>query len=805
MERYLCIHGHFYQPPRENPWLEAIEVQDGAYPYHDWNERITAECYAPNALSRMLDDDERIRNIISNYARISFDMGPTLLSWMQAHAPSTYELIIEADKVSAKWHGGHGSAMAQCYNHLIMPLASKADKITQSIWGIKDFRHRFGRNPEGIWLPETAVDMETLSILSSEGIKFTVLDQNQAKRVVTADGREIDVSGGKIDPKRPYTCTLDGGKSISIFFYDGSISQAVAFEGLLKSGDQFRARLMSGYDEHKDGSQLMNIATDGESYGHHHRFGDMAMSYALTSIEENNLARLTNYGEYLELQPPTDEVQIVENTSWSCAHGVERWRSDCGCSTGFHPHWNQQWRKHLRDSLDWLRDEVSPRYQQEAAKFFHDPQAARNDYISVILNHENLAEFLTKHSNRDTEFENMPDAIGLLELQRNAMLMYTSCGWFFDDISGIETVQILRYAGRVLQFARSTLKINLEPQFLNLLTQAQSNVPAHGTGKNIFDSLVSPYAADHEKVAAHYAITSIFEDYAEEASIYCYNIQQVHYSKSQAAKAEFAVGACNVISAITGFSKKLSFAVLRLGDHDFTCGVRHFKDDESYLMMERELLDNFDSGAFANMIRQLDEYFGTARYTLGSLFKDEQRRILNTLTTETTDAFEQAYSTIFEENKLLMGFIGTTDLPVAKAFLTAAEFTLNVRLKRSMTHDAEAANIREIIEEFDRWGLVSDVVDMEFTFRRTLERKMLKLETDPTDTEAMSNLNNLVELALSLPFDLNLWTTQNTYYRIAKEQFSSITHDDTDEHAKWTKAFKTLGEKLNFNLQLILE
>ncbi|MFC1770221.1 DUF3536 domain-containing protein, partial [Nitrospirota bacterium] len=435
MKRYLCIHGHFYQPPRENPWLEAIEVQDGAYPYHDWNERINSECYAPNALSRMLDDEGRIRKIISNYARISFDMGPTLLSWMQAHAPNTYELILEADKVSTRMHGGHGSAMAQCYNHLIMPLANKRDKITQSIWGIKDFRHRFGRNPEGVWLPETAVDLETLGILAGEGIRFTVLDQHQARKVITKEGNAVDVSGGRIDPKHPYRCILPGGKEMAIFFYDGSISQAVAFEGLLKSGDQFRARLLSGYAEKQEGPQLMHIATDGESYGHHHRFGDMAMSYALTTIEENELARLTNYGEYLELHPPTEQVEIVENTSWSCAHGIERWRSDCGCSSGFHPHWNQQWREHLRDSLDWLRDEVSPQYEKTASAFFKDPWAARDDYISVMLDHGNLSDFLTRHTDGSTEFEHMPDAIGLLELQRNAMLMYTSCGWFFDDIS----------------------------------------------------------------------------------------------------------------------------------------------------------------------------------------------------------------------------------------------------------------------------------------------------------------------------------------------------------------------------------
>ncbi|HEY2321618.1 MAG TPA: glycoside hydrolase, partial [Thermoanaerobaculia bacterium] len=319
--RFIAVHGHFYQPPRENPWLEAVETQDTAHPYHDWNERITFECYAPNASARILDDSDRILRIVNNYATMSFNFGPTLLSWLEVHAPETYAAIIDADRASRARFSGHGSAIAQAYNHIIMPLANARDRRTQVQWGIRDFEHRFGRKPEGMWLPETAVDTDTLEVLAAAGIRFTILEPGQAREA-------------GIDPTMAYRCNLPSGRSIAIFFYDGPISRAVAFENLLARGEFLANRLAGAFDPSRTHDQLVNIATDGETYGHHHRYGDMALAYALHYIEERELATLTNYGEYLEKHPPVHEVEIRENTAWSCAHGVERWRSDCGCSTG---------------------------------------------------------------------------------------------------------------------------------------------------------------------------------------------------------------------------------------------------------------------------------------------------------------------------------------------------------------------------------------------------------------------------------------------------------------------------------------
>src|SRR5919202_166538 len=365
MHHYICIHGHFYQPPRENPWLEAIELQDSAAPYHDWNARITAECYAPNAAARILDGQGRIAAIVNNYARISFNIGPTLLAWLEAQAPDTYHAMLAADRESQTRFAGHGSAIAQAYNHLIMPLATRRDKATQVIWGIQDFVHRFGRQPEGMWLPETAVDLETLELLTAHGIRFTILSPYQALRVrrideVAGEGVApwIDVTGGRIDPSMPYIVRQPSGRAIAIFFYDAPIARAVAFEGVLARGDALADRLLGAFSAARPHPQLVHIATDGESYGHHHPHGDMALAYALAAIERQGRARLTNYGEFLALHPPAYEVAIAENTSWSCFHGIERWRHDCGCNSGGQRGWHQAWRGPLRSALDWLRDAI---------------------------------------------------------------------------------------------------------------------------------------------------------------------------------------------------------------------------------------------------------------------------------------------------------------------------------------------------------------------------------------------------------------------------------------------------------------
>ncbi|MCG8429658.1 MAG: DUF3536 domain-containing protein, partial [Candidatus Omnitrophica bacterium] len=480
MKVSICVHGHFYQPPRENPWLEEVELQDSAYPYHDWNSRITAECYAPNAASRILDHERRIIDIVNNYSRISFNFGPTLLSWMSRHEPEAYHAVLGADKESRKRFSGHGSALAQCYNHMIMPLAVSRDKRTQVLWGIRDFEFRFRRKPEGMWLPETAVDLETLEIMAECGILFTILAPAQARRIrktSQADGKDWkEVSGGLIDPRQPYLCRLPSGRTITLFFYDGLVSHDLAFGDMLSSGEQFARRLREAAGSGRS-RRLVHAATDGETYGHHHRFGEMALAYCLYLIESAQDEELTVYAEFLEKHPPAWEVEIYENSSWSCFHGVERWRNDCGCNSGGNRQWNQQWRAPLRAALGWLREELERIFEEQSAGLLRGPWQARDAYIEVILDRsdETVERFLETHAAGGLTQEQKTRALKLLEMQRHAMLMYTSCGWFFDEISGIETVQIMQYAARAIQLAREVAGVVLEDTFESLLERAPSN------------------------------------------------------------------------------------------------------------------------------------------------------------------------------------------------------------------------------------------------------------------------------------------------------------------------------------------
>nr|MDA8164533.1 DUF3536 domain-containing protein [Desulfobacteraceae bacterium] len=776
MERYLCIHGHFYQPPRENPWLEAVEVQDSAFPYHDWNERVTAECYATNASSRILDPGLRIREIVSNYTRISFDMGPSLLSWLEKNARAVYQAILEADRESLGLYEGHGSAMAQAYNHLIMPLASSRDKETQVLWGVRDFEKRFRRQPEGMWLPETAADLETLELMAAAGIRFTILAPHQARRVRPMSGKKEwqDVSGARIDPTRAYRLRFSSGRAIDIFFYDGPISGAVAFERLLERGEDFAHRLLNGFSAERSWPQLMHIATDGESYGHHHRHGEMALSFALRFIEGNQLATITNYGWFLEHHPPTHEVQIFPDSSWSCLHGVERWRSDCGCSSGAHPGWHQKWRAPLRASLDWLRDRAAAIYQLRAPAYFRDPWAARNDYIDVVLDRseDDLGDFFDRHKAKKLARNDWAKAVKLQELQRNAMLMYTSCGWFFDEISGLETVQVLRYAGRVIQLAQE-IEESFDPgPFFERLAQAPSNLPEHGDGAAVYRRFVDPALVDLQKVGAHYGISSLFEEYAEDTFIYCYEIERLDFRKSTGGSAALATGRCLVSSEITGDSETVSFAALSLGTHDINCGIRRLSGVKQFKSMTGELHATFERGAFSDVVRLMDIHFGIHSYSLRHLFKEEQRRTLLTLLKETLESSELAYRRLYEENRLLAAFLRETGIPIPKVFFTAADFILNLELKREMESDTvDGGRVRHLLQECRKWDVQPETVGLEFALRHTLERSMEGLAAMPADLRRLEKVEELIGLAAEMPFEVKLWSVQNDYYRLAKTAY----------------------------------
>jgi alpha-amylase/alpha-mannosidase (GH57 family) len=803
MNKYICIHGHFYQPPRENPWLEAVELQDSAFPYHDWNERITAECYGPNARARILDGEGRIVDIANNYARISFNFGPTLLAWMKEKEPGTYSAILEADKASRERFSGHGSALAQVYNHMILPLANARDKYTQITWGIRDFEHRFGRKPEGMWLAETAADLETLDALSAQGIRFTILSPYQAGRVRRIGGRGWqNVNGGRVDPAMAYNVKLPSGRMIVVFFYDGPVSQGVAFERLLNDGGRFADRVMSALSDKRTYDQLVHIATDGESYGHHHRGGEMALAYALRRIEENPGVQLTIYGEFLERHPPTHEAEIHEKSAWSCSHGVERWRSDCGCNSGGRAGWNQLWRTPLRDSLDWLRDQLIPLFEKRAAEFLRDAWAARNDYIEVIHDRtpENVHSFMERHGHRPLSEEEKITVMKLLELQRHAMLMYTSCGWFFDEISGIESVQVLHYAGRAIQLSQELFQADLEPAFLDRLSAAKSNIPAHADGRSIYGKFVRPAIVDWEKVAAHYAISSLFETYVEHTHIFSYSFDQEQHQVFTAGRARLAIGRVKLRFDITHETAVLTYAVLHLGDHNLTGGVRAFRGPEAYQSLVAELSDVFERADFPDLIRKMDSHFGRTNYSLRSLFKDEQRKVLDQILASTLEDLESRQRAIADRYTPLMRFLSDIGAPFPKVVQWAADFVLNADLRRELEReDMDIDRVRDLVEQAQSRKVALETEALAYALKQTFDALMERLADHPDDLELLERLERVARIHHWLPFDVNLRKIQNAFWTMLKSVFPEFQRKavEGDEIAKrWVELFKTLGQQL---------
>jgi alpha-amylase/alpha-mannosidase (GH57 family) len=808
MDRYICIHGHFYQPPRENAWLEFVELQDSAYPYHDWNERITAECYVPNGTSRILDGYQNIEKITNNYAHISFNFGPTLLAWMKEKEPEAYQAILDADKESQRRFSGHGNAIAQGYNHAILPLCNSRDKYTQIAWGMHDFEFRFNRKPEGMWLPETAVDLETLDVLARFGLRFTILSPYQAKRTRKIRGRAWkDASGGKVDPSMPYEIRLPSGRRIVVFFYDGPISQAIAFERLLEKGENLAGRLTSAFSDARTWPQLVHIATDGETYGHHHKKGEMAPAYAIHQIETQHPGMITNYGEYLERHPPTHEAEIWEASAWSCAHGVERWNSNCGCNSGGHPDWNQEWRTPLRQTFDWLRDTIASPFERKAGEIFRDPWRARNEYIRVILNRApDIRDkfFGEQASHALTENEKLI-ALKLLEMQRHALLMYTSCGWFFDELSGIETTQVIQYAARTLQLYERIFGESIEPMFLDRLAAAKSNIPEHQDGRVIYEKFVRPAMVDRKKVAAHYGLMSLFEPYPDEAKVYCYKVKREDLERVDAGRSKLAVGRAMITSEITQDTEVLSFGALHIGDHMMNCGVRKDGRDD-YSALKQELTDPFNRADFHEVIRILDRHFGESTYSLRSIFHDDQRKILNIILKTTLGDAEAVYRQIYETHAPMMRFLSDLSTPLPRAFSIAAEFAINSSLRAAL-EDIENLNLTRVntlIGEARAQGVRLDQATLAFALRRTIKRLSEQFLQNPDNLELMKKFETAAGIARNFPFEVNVWRAQNNFYqmlqKIYPDRVQRARRGDAAER-EWIEHFAALGRYLAVNVE----
>jgi alpha-amylase/alpha-mannosidase (GH57 family) len=797
----LCMHGHFYQPPRDNPSLEIIEVQESAFPSHDWNERVTSECYGPNTRARVHGDKGLIKELVNNYSYMSFDFGPTLLSWLETSHPWIYSQILAADKEGQKRYNGHGNALAHVYNHMIMPLATSRDKLTQIRWGLADFRHRFGREAEGMWLAETAVDMETLGLMADEGVRFTILSPDQAlatriidhKRSILRDvtpkdqphpgSTWIDVKGGRIDPSRPYRVFLDKGtgKYIDVFFYDGPLSRSIAYEKILSSGEALMGRIKGILEHHKEGPRILSIATDGESYGHHFKFGEMALAWLFNKVERDEQIKLVNFGYFLELSPPQQEAKIIDKSSWSCAHGVERWRSDCGCSVSGKKEWNQKWRAPLRDGLDWLSKELSVIFEKRAGRLLKNPWDARNDYIKVLLSDSDLNSFFKNHSIRHLSQDEKTEILCLMESQRMALYMFTSCGWFFDDISGIESIQILMYASRAIDLVRRSSPNDLEKGLIDFLVLAESNNPSYKNGARIYEVFVKRTKITPSLVAAHYAIMSLLDGVNIDDTPFSKMILPLRQNKFMIDGIKAVLGEVQTTEIKTGKKAEKTFFAVRGKDQEFDCVIGKVSASD-YEHINNEITSSLAEAPESLMTVFSMKADDVQYFTLGDLIADVRLGVIKSIADSLYNKISSlmvAEKAVFDE---FISVLNSIKMPPPSHFIGLfkiffAEILSGLLIEKSDERLVDFNTLfrfkHPILSEFpqDKSGngsrsMLSELMDEPVykTLAQGFLLKSMKQLAESKNPIIVENVINLLNLANSQGVVLGLWECQNIFY-----------------------------------------
>jgi alpha-amylase/alpha-mannosidase (GH57 family) len=815
---YVIIHGHFYQPPRENPWIEQIEVEPSASPFHDWNTRITAECYRPNGVARIYDGQGRILDIVNNYRYLSFNFGPTLISWLAAQAPNTYARLLEADAQSLAALG-NGNAIAQAYNHAILPLCAPRDRETQVIWGLKDFEHRFQRPAAALWLPETAVNYPTLETLLDHGMKFVLLSPYQARRVRPLAGGDWTPAQGSIDTTQAYRCFLPGGEAgkrrfIEVFFYNGGVAADLSFGDLLADSYRFGSRLAEGLSPDRKRPQLLHVATDGENYGHHKKFGELALAHALTQVLPQKGLQVTNYATFLELAPPTMEVELYlgpngEGSSWSCAHGVGRWKENCGCSTGGQPTWNQRWRTPLRESFNFLNDKLAAIFESEGAKYLKDPWQARNAYIEVILDRSDgvLDRFFSRHGVANLKAEDQVAALRLLEMERHALLMYTSCGWFFADLSGLESLQVIKYAARALQLGQHFTSEALESPFLKILERAVSNIPAEGNGLTIYQKRIRPAVVDYPKVANQWVISWLKDrERSCPSHIYHYRAEPADLEEKTQGSLLFAAGRLRVTSGITRQSYTMAFFTAFLGSYLYRTQVQFQPSPQEFITLRDEffrVLEATPEDLIPLMVRRLGETY----YSIHDIFQEEKLRVFQDLLRPNQEEALELVAHSFGESRPLLKAMATEGLPLPRLFRALGEITLNRRLVELLRQlEPEPASlsaseeILEVIADAQLLGLKLETQEGAEILGRILHQHLLDLEKN-LQLESVTHLRDFLSFVARIPLTLELTAAQNFLFTLMRERFPEVAaHAAQDPKARsLARQLVALMEAVNFS------
>ena len=795
----VVIHAHFYQPERLNPWTGVLDPEQGAAPDRDWNERIHRECYRPNAVARIFDDQRRVEQLVNNYERVSFNFGPTLLSWMERAHPETYAKILDADWRSSV-RTGHGNAIAQAYNHIILPLASDDDLRTQIRWGLADFRHRFSRPAEGMWLPETAADPRTIDALIDEGLQFTVLAPHQARRVRYADGQWHELRR-PIDTTRPYRHHhSDGsGRYLAIFFYDGALSQGLAFDPSTHDAAVLVDRLRHA----SAGGGLVHAAVDGETFGHHHAFGELGLAYALTVAGPQAGLEPTNYAAYLAAHPPVDDVEISsEPTAWSCAHGVGRWTRDCGCATDSMPGWNQRWRTPLREALDCVRDAAVTAFTSQGARLLRDPWRARDEYIGVRLRKTEPNAFLARHGRSNLSVSEQTDIWSLLEAMRHAMVMYTSCGWFFADISGLESIYVLRSAARVLDLLAEVGARVPTDEMLALLKRAESNRPDVGTAADIWQSEVARAVITPARVAAHLTLlSSVRPPVPAQFEVAGYRATLADLRHDRRGQLSLTTARIHLTSTATSRTTVYGCAAVHLGGLDFSGALVPDVPLVDYQVATAGLWAAFPTASLGQLLRLMAESFDGMEFGLEAALVEGRNEIARHISDQLDARFTDEYQRLYVSHRRELEMLTAAGYELPRNVRATAELALSSELASRVEKALAApapdslanfAAVREVLELSRANGYELDLLPLRtsLTANVTAAARRASETLDPSDVD---HLDRWLELSRMLGVAIDVSLAQEAAYEVAaRARAGRLSPGETDVVEK-------LGDRLGLS------
>jgi alpha-amylase/alpha-mannosidase (GH57 family) len=808
MPIHLVIHGHFYQPPRENPWTGEIERQESAAPFHDWNARIVAECYEPNARSRVLDKHGRIRDIVNNYERISFNVGPTLCSWLNEAAPGVMAALTEGDRASHS-RLGHGNAIAQAYNHMILPLATRRDRQTQIRWGIREFELRFGRRPEAMWMPETAVDAQSMELLVQAGMRYVILSPAQALRWrPVGEGRWISAAEAELDPRRPYRWQLrdaqgrpQGDHGIDVCFYHAPLSRGISFQHYLRDARTLASRIAEAAADGPP-DPLILIATDGESFGHHEKFGDMCLATLFAHEAPARDFSVTNLAAFLEAHRPTWEVELLPQSAWSCSHGVGRWRDDCGCSAGGGPGWTQRWRRPLRQGLDRLRDALAEIFKEETAPLLQDGWAARDDYIQLLLDPSAATReaFFARHARRPLSEEERARALRLLEMQHQAMLMYTSCGWFFSDISGIETVQNLRYAWRAIELAEPFAPLDLEAVLLEYLERAKSNVPAHKNGRHVWEREVRSSRVWAEDAVARLLLEGVLGREVTPQVRFRWSLTPDPVEREDS----LTLAGVRAVSRVTGEALRFVGGCRREGRFDFLAAIAPWPAVLGWEGFAAEARTALGPG-HADLTAWIGRH--TARLVrLRDFVPDERRAILAEMLAGTQESLAHALETLCLEALPVAEAMAGSGIPLPAWIHASLEATWSRQLTEALekldgvSDPARYTAAMDLVDQARHLGLTLGLAPASAWFGRMLLHRLEEIAAG-SDARAWQEYLGLLDIATRLSLSLPERPLQDRLFQVLRERMPVLLQGLRDAH---DPAYELVGAILAVSARLNL-